>query len=188
MIDETGKAGPLAAGRSRNRPYRPLLKTCLFFGGYMVLFHIVLWLAFPVWQATDPLRELTTQTTSFLLNQLHVQNTVNGYSIALKNDTWIVTQECTAVNVLILFVSFVLAYTASPGSKVFALVAGIPFIVAANFTRLVTLGVLTDVFPTSAPFFHDFVWETIFVLLVVAMWLTWIKTVVMREEHHFISG
>ncbi|MBJ6802492.1 archaeosortase/exosortase family protein [Geomonas propionica] len=188
MAKETGNPGSLAAKDNSSRPFPPLLKTCLCFGGYMVLLHIVLWLAVPVWKGTDPLREFTTQTTSLFLNQLHIQNTVTGYSISLKNDTWLVTQECTAVNVLILFASFVLAYTASPRSKILALAAGIPFIVAANLTRLVTLGLLTDVFPNSAHFFHDFVWETVFVLLVIAMWLTWIKTVVMREENPSISG
>ncbi len=150
--------------------------------------HVLLWLSVPVWKATDPMREFTTHTTSFLLNQFHIHNTVNGYSIMLKNDTWLVTQECTAVNVLILFTSFVLAYAASLKAKVMALATGIPFIIAANLARLVSLGFLTELFPRRAHFFHDFVWETIFVVLVIAMWLLWIRMVVMHEESHSVSG
>jgi len=89
--------------------------------------------------------------------------------------------------VLILFVSFVLAYASSFRSKLLALVAGIPFIVVCNITRLVTLGLLTEYFPLKAHFFHDFVWQTVFVFLVVAMWLVWIELVVKREVNPAVS-
>jgi len=169
------------------RPLYPLLKTSLLFAAFMLTCHAVLWLAVPVWKEADPLREYTTRIVSFLLSKLNITNAVSGYAITLRNDSWIVTQECTAINVLILFVSFVLAYASSIRAKLLALVFGIPFIVVCNVTRLVTLGLLTEYLPSKAHFFHDFVWQSVFVFLVIAMWLIWIQLVVKREDNSAFS-
>jgi archaeosortase B (VPXXXP-CTERM-specific) len=169
------------------RPVSPVVKTSVLFVTFMLALHSVLWLAVPVWKASNPLREYTTAVTSFLLGKLSIANTVNGYAITLRNDSWVVTQECTAINVVILFVSFVLAYSASLRSKLLALFAGIPLIVASNIVRLVTLGLLTEYLPQKAHFLHDFVWQTVFVSLVIAMWLLWIDLVVKRESNPVVS-
>ena len=52
------------------RPFSPLLKTCLLFAAFMLVLHVVLWLAVPVWKEADQLREYTTWTTSYLLSKL----------------------------------------------------------------------------------------------------------------------
>lgn len=169
------------------RPVAPLLKTSVLFAVFMLSLHAVLWLAVPVWKETDPLRAYTTKTVSFFLDKLSIANVVSGNVITLRNDTWIVTQECTAINVLILFVSFVLAYTSSIRAKLLALVAGVPLIVISNLARLVTLGLFTEYFPRKAHFFHDFIWQAVFVFLVVVMWLIWIELVVKREDNHALS-
>ncbi|WP_372341133.1 archaeosortase/exosortase family protein [Geomonas paludis] len=171
-----------------NRRASSLPKTALLFVLLMLVFHVIFWLAFPVWKPSDPLRDFTTQATSYLLTRFNVGNTVNQYTISLRNDTWVVTQECTAINVFILYVSFVLAYSATLRSKGLALLVGVPFIFVSNTVRLLTLGLLTEYYPTNAHFFHDYVWETVFVLLVIAMWLFWIKAVVRHEEDTAISG
>jgi exosortase/archaeosortase family protein len=183
---EISKNGTQQGSGALKRPLPPLLKTSLLFAAFMLVLHAILWLAVPVWKENDPLREYTTRTVAFFLNQLKIANVVNGYAITLRNDNWIVTQECTAINVLILFVSFVLSYTASIRAKLLALIAGVPFIVACNLTRLVTLGLLTEYFPSKAHFFHDFIWQAVFVFLVIAMWLAWIELVVNREVDHVI--
>lgn len=153
----------------------------------MLVFHLVFWVSVPVWQESDPLRKYTTNAVSFLLTALGIANRASGNTIFLRNDTWIVTHECTAINVLILFVSFVGAYTASFRAKLRALIIGVPFIIAANLGRLVTLGLLTEYSPGYADFFHDYVWETLFLFLVVGLWLIWIELVVKREGNISIS-
>jgi archaeosortase B (VPXXXP-CTERM-specific) len=183
LEDQFSTQGKIKRNGATKRSVSPLIKTSFLFAASMLILHTVLWLAVPVWKETDPLREYTTKTVAFLLGKLNIANAVSGNSIILPNDKWIVTQECTAVNVLILFVSFVLAYSSSLRAKLIALTAGIPFIFVSNLTRLVTLGVLTKYFPSKAHFFHDFVWQTVFVFLVIAMWLIWIELVVKREDN-----
>ncbi|KAB0670509.1 hypothetical protein F6V30_10230 [Oryzomonas sagensis] len=163
------------------RPAASLVKTCLLFGLFMGIFHLTLWFAMPA--DTDPLRESTIRIVSGLLKRINVENSVDATYIMLKNKTWIITPECTAINVFILFVSFVLSYTSSARAKLVALAVGMPFIFAANIARLVFLGWVTEHAPHYARFTHDYAWQALFLILVVAMWLAWIELVVNREEN-----
>lgn len=168
-------------GRSgaNHRP-APLWRVCLLFALFMTLFHLLLWLIVP--GDTDPLRSSTTAIVSSLLNGIGISNVMEGTHIILGNSTWIVTPECTAVNVHILFVSFVLAYGSRIRSKLIAIALGLPLLFTANIVRLVVLGWVTENFPTYARFAHDFAWQAVFILLVVVVWLVWIELVVKHEK------
>ncbi len=171
-IDETGTGTAL-------RPRASLVRVSLLFVLFMALFHGILWLT--VSEGSDPLRETTTRFVSGLLDFCGVRNFADATHISMRNAQWVITPECTAVNVYILFVSFILAFSSSLRAKLVALAAGVPFIFAANIARLVALGWATEHHPRYARFIHDYAWQAVFVLLVVLMWLVWIELVVRRE-------
>lgn len=185
--ETTGKRDvPHEPNRAVQRPAASLAKTCLLFGLFMGIFHLTLWFAMPA--GIDPLRESTIRIVSGLLKSIHIENSVDAAYIMLKNKTWIITPECTAINVFILFVSFVLSYASSVRAKLVALAVGMPFIFAANITRLVLLGWVTEHAPHYARFTHDYAWQALFLILVVVMWLVWIEQVVKREENPSLPG
>ena len=124
----------------------------------------------------------TAHNVSSILNATGIQNLVDSNIITLRNDTWNVTSECTAVNAVFLFISFILAYSSTYKSKVIGLVSGIPLILIVNITRLVVLGWVTEYWPKQAKLFHDYVWETIFLFFIIALWFVWINMVVNREK------
>jgi len=129
----------------------------------------------------------TAHIVSNILNATGIQNTVEYNIIYLRNDTWNVTSECTAVNAVFLFISFVFAYSSTFKSKLFGLIAGIPLILATNIVRLVALGWVTKYWPKQAHLFHDYVWETIFLFFIIALWFTWVNLVVNREKTSAVS-
>jgi len=51
-----------------------------------------------------------------------------------------------------------------------------------NIVRLVALGWITEYFPRTARQFHDFIWETAFLFIVVGMWFIWIEKMVKHEK------
>lgn len=163
-----------------HRPDTSLVKTCGLFALFLVSLHAFTWLfalkGYIKWGYG------TAQVVSSLLNAMEIGNTVERNIIHLRNDTWNVTSECTAVNAVFLFISFILAYTSSFRSKAVGIVSGIPLIVAVNILRLVALGWVTEYWPARAHFFHDYVWETIFLFFIVALWFVWINLVVNREK------
>ena len=129
----------------------------------------------------------TAQIVSSILNTMGIQNTVDYNIIHLRNDTWNVTSECTAVNAVFLFISFILAYSSTVKSKTLGLISGIPLIIVVNIFRLVVLGWVTEYWPTQAHLFHDYVWETIFLFFIILLWFMWINLVVNREKTAAVS-
>lgn len=193
-IDRTKEGNPIipahtAPGQTgsgaEHRPASSLIKLCFLFAVCIVGAHLLLWLVTP---DPDPLAVITTATIGWLLEATGINIAIHGTYITLGNNYWEVSSECTAVNVVILFASFVLAYGASLKAKILALITGIPFIVLANLARLFVLAWITELFPGQSRFFHDYAWQAAFVILVVAMWLAWIELVVKREKNSPVSG
>jgi exosortase/archaeosortase family protein len=170
------------AGAS-NRPGSPLLRTSLLFVAFMGIFHAVLWLVIPEWNDNFQAQDLITNIVSSILNKLGVSSIAHGNQIVLTSNFLIVTQECTAVNVIILFTSFVLAYSSPLKAQLMGLIVGIPFISVVNIARIVATGMISEYFPKRyMELFHDYIWQTAFLFLVVTMWFVWIEMLVNREK------
>lgn len=167
------------------RPGSSLIKTCVFFAVILAALHAFTWLfalkGYIKWGYG------TAQLVSSILNATGIPNTVEYNIIHLRNDTWNVTSECTAVNAVFLFVSFIVAYSSTFRSKGLGLATGIPLILAVNILRLVVLGWVTEYWPAHAHFFHDYIWETIFLFFIIALWFIWINSVVSREKTAAVS-
>jgi len=167
------------------RPGSSLLRTCALFAFFLVALHAFTWLfalkGYIKWGYG------TASIVSSILNATGIWNTVEYNIIHLRNDTWNVTSECTAVNAVFLFISFILAYPSSFKSKALGLITGIPLIMATNIVRLVVLGWVTEYWPRYAHLFHDYVWETIFLFFIIALWFLWINLVVSREKNSAFS-
>jgi archaeosortase B (VPXXXP-CTERM-specific) len=170
---------------ANKRPGSSLIKTCMLFALFLVALHAFTWLfalkGYIKWGYG------TAQIVSTILNATGIQNIVERNIICLHNDTWNVTSECTAVNAVFLFISFILAYSSSFKSKALGLITGIPLILVTNIVRLIALGWVTEYWPKQAHLFHDYVWETIFLFFIVALWFIWINLVVSREKNSAVS-
>ena len=157
-----------------------LVRTCLVFVAIMAVLHAAVWRyslqGEILWGST------TVKVVSYLLKMIGVTNVATENTITMRFDKWLVLPECTGLNAAILFVSFVIAYTSSLKAKFQAVAVGIPLLLFMNITRLVALGWVTEHFPKYAHVFHDFIWETVFLFLIVAMWGVWIRWMVTCEE------
>ncbi len=114
------------------------------------------------------------------LSGLHVIQDSN--TIYLTNSSWIVTTECTAIFIMLIYSSFVLVYPAKLKSKGLALLAGVPCIFGANVLRLYCMAWIDYLRPQYSELFHDYMWQVVFIVMVIFMWLVWIDKVVTREK------
>jgi len=158
----------------------PLVKTCIMFVILMAAMHAIAWR----YSLTGKILwgNSTVKIVSYLLDVVGVNNIATDNTITMPHDKWLVLPECTGLNAAILFSSFVFAYASSFKAKLMAILVGIPLLIIANVTRLVALGWVTEHYPTYAHVFHDYVWETLFLFLIVAMWGTWVRQVVNCER------
>lgn len=120
------------------------------------------------------------------LSGLHVIRDSN--TIYLTNSSWLVTTECTAIFIMVIFSSFILAYPASMKQKGMALLAGIPFIFVVNVFRLYCMAWIDYLKPQYSELFHNYMWQVVFIVMVVFMWLLWIDKVVNREAKISLSA
>ena len=153
----------------------------------MAVFHVILYVVEPT--IAPPMQSGITRVVGYLLTSIGVTNSAypDTFLIILNHDTWNIEVGCTAIGAMILFCAFLLAYTSSAKAKLTGMVCGIPFIAVVNIVRLVVLGWITEHFPGIARQFHDYIWETVFLFVVVAMWFIWIEQVVKHEKNPAVS-
>lgn len=96
-----------------------------------------------------------------------------GTDIVVNTMVMNVNHECTGIFVLVLFASFVLAYPASWSARAVGLGIGIPLLFAVNVFRLATLARIVEVYPQAFFYFHEYVWQGIFMVFVLVGALAW---------------
>jgi len=115
----------------------------------------------------------------FSLRVLGIQPTVHGVFVSAGGFGAEIITECSAIYMLILFSSFVLAYPTTLKNKAIGLLFGIPFLFAVNTLRLV-LGFIAGMWrPDLFEYIHVYLWQTIIIILVFVTCLTWLHYMVM---------
>ena len=130
----------------------------------------------------------TAHVTTGLIHVFGIEATRDDTIIHLANDVWKVNTECTAITIMIIFASFIAVYQASLKAKGIGLLAGLPFIFIANITRLLVMAFIDKLAPEYSHYFHDYLWQVAFIIMVVVMWVVWTEKVVMRERKTAVAS
>jgi len=126
------------------------------------------------------LEDITAYLLGFLLRIFGMDVVVDGNTVTIVGHiTLKIIDECTAMFGSIVYLSCVLAYPADVKTKAIGIVLGIPCLYAINMVRLVILafvGVFSN--PETFEFVHTYLWQTIFIVFVILIWLVWVDKVV----------
>ena len=68
-----------------------------------------------------------------------------------------------------------LAYPTSLKNKLVGIGFGIPVIQIVNLARLVVLSLTGLYYPGIFEFVHAYIWQSIFVIFIIAIWLIWLE-------------
>jgi exosortase/archaeosortase family protein len=101
-----------------------------------------------------------------------------------RSFSFIVVSECGAIEVMAIFLAAVLAFPAPWWKRLVGLLAGLPLMYCVNIFRLSVLGVIgaLDQDGKWFKFAHEYVWQAVYIVFVVAVWLAWVEYVVRRNE------
>ncbi len=96
---------------------------------------------------------------------------------------FIVVSECGAIEVMAIFLAAVLAFPAPWWKRMAGIVAGLPLMYLVNVFRLSVLGVIgaLDTDGKWFKFAHEYVWQAVYIVFVVAVWLAWVEYIVRRK-------
>ena len=86
-----------------------------------------------------------------------------------------IVEGCTAVSIIILFLSFIIAFSGSVRNTVIFGLFGIILIYIVNILRIIAMSVLYQNFPEYQVILHDLVFPTIIYGLTFVLWITWVK-------------
>lgn len=100
-----------------------------------------------------------------------------GNLIAAGGVTLNINHECTGVFVLFVLVSFLTAYPASWKAKIIGMGVGITVLSLINVVRIATLVRVVEFYPDAFVYFHEYVWQGAFLMLVTLYSITWVEWV-----------
>ena len=102
---------------------------------------------------------------------------VNGNTITVGTLSMNINHECTGVFVFFVLASFIAAYPARMSAKAIGIVIGIMGLTLVNVIRIVTLVRVVEFYPGLFAYFHEYVWQGAFLMLVTVYAMSWVEWV-----------
>ena len=138
----------------------------------LLVFSAGFW-AFSVHQRLGPVQRTIATLSALAARWTGGQAHAEGDDIVINTMTMNVNHECTGIFVCVLFVSFVLAYPASWPARGIGFAIGIPLFFSINVLRLATLARIVEVYPGAFFYFHEYVWQGVFMVFVLVASIAW---------------
>ena len=88
-----------------------------------------------------------------------------------------INYECTGVYVLLILFTFLLAYPASWPARIAGAVIGTVGLTLLNVCRIAFLIRAAEVQPQLFEYLHEYVWQGLFLVLVIGYAMTWVQYV-----------
>lgn len=171
-----------------SRKYWPVIKFLLLFLGTYALLS-ALYLGYISWSKggsyyPDFITYLVSVQTEAVLAAL-------GYEPSLQLDpqlpmmrvllhgTYVgnINEGCNALSIIVLFVSFIVAFAQKFKKTALFILGGLALIYATNIIRIVILSVALYKYPESSEFLHDIVFPGIIYGMVFILWLFWVRNI-----------
>lgn len=168
------------------KEFKPIiLFIAKFFLVYIVLTALYSWYLQPFLyeqKIADPITHWMTDSAVTLLNSLGfdaVNTHIDGESfrrIALDGKyASIVNEGCNAFSVIIIFISFVIAFSRGWVKTSVFVLSGFVILVVTNVVRIALLTWIFRYYPDYEKMAHDYLFPAIIYGMVVFLWLIWVK-------------
>ncbi|MDY6832592.1 MAG: exosortase H [Thermodesulfobacteriota bacterium] len=140
-----------------------------------VLFFLLNWLPAPY---VKPLNIYTAKLAGMLIELTGVDVSVNGVFVSTGTFGVKIITECSAIFVVILYLSFVAAYPATVRQKAAGLALGIPVLFTVNTIRLAAVFLTGMHHRGLFDYAHVYIGQILMILLVLSVCLVWLRSVV----------
>lgn len=162
---------------------KPVLLFVLIFLLILVAFYSFLLTAFYLEKIQPRIVNVNAAISNFILNTLGQKTTAvaeNIYSAAFNIS---VKRGCDGVEAMALFAAALLAYPAAWKLKAKNLLIGISLLFCLNIIRIVSLFMIGVYKPQYFETFHIEVWQVIFILVAVTMWIIMLSRSSKAKSH-----
>jgi exosortase/archaeosortase family protein len=101
----------------------------------------------------------------------------SGDQISVGSLSLDINYECTGVYVVLILFVFLFAYPASWSARLVGAAIGVVALTVINILRIAFLVRVAEVAPDLFAYFHEYVWQGVFLVLVIAYAMTWVERV-----------
>jgi exosortase H (IPTLxxWG-CTERM-specific) len=166
---------PFAGLRENWRQKLPVIFFVLGFAVLMVLFYIF-WLSDFGQNVFQPIVVSVNATVSgWILNIFGMGTTAIGSTLSSKEFSVSIARGCDAIEAMALFASALLSFPAKWKPKLIGFFAGIALLFILNLGRIISLFLTGVYFPKAFEIMHVEVWQVLFILFAIGLWIFWIK-------------
>lgn len=130
----------------------------------------------------DGVTRMVAQQTKSIINTLGYEANVEVHEseptmklLVYGNYVGRIVEGCNSISVLILFITFVIAFTGNLKNTILFLLAGSILVYLANLIRIVILGIGLYSFPDQEYLLHQIVFPTIIYGMVFLLWMLWVQ-------------
>jgi len=109
--------------------------------------------------------------------------TVDGRFISTPGLSVEVIEECTGAYEIIIFWAAVAAYPARWRARLIGLLGGMVALLLINILRMMFLVAVGSRWPQSFQFMHIYFWQATLILMIVSVWILWIRMIASRPVH-----
>ncbi len=148
----------------------------LRFVSLLILVSIATW-AINLPTRLTALQKALAQSAAWIANATGSGNRVLGDKIFVPGMTIDINYECTGAYVLLLLGTFLVAYPARWSQRLAGLVIGVSALTILNAFRIAVLIRIAEIRPDLFLYFHEYVWQGIFLVLVIVYAMHWVEKV-----------
>jgi exosortase H (IPTLxxWG-CTERM-specific) len=161
--------------RSKWHQIWPVLLFVVGFAVLMILFYIF-WLSdFYNDNIQAKIVSVNSGISSFILNLFGMETRAVKQSVSSSTFSVNIARGCDAIEAMALFASALLAFPSKWSYKLMGFFAGIAVLFALNIFRIVSLFLTGIYFPKAFEIMHVEVWQVLFIIFAIGLWIFWIK-------------
>lgn len=129
----------------------------------------------------DGITQMVARHTQYVLHAMENNSSIywsDSMGIVvriLKKDTVRIIEGCNAVSVIILFVSFVIAFAGKFSFTLFYVISGSALLYVLNVFRIAALSLLLYYFPEHTHLLHGVLFPLVIYGVVFLLWIVWIS-------------
>lgn len=129
----------------------------------------------------DAYMTINARASAWLLGIVGVEAVATGPTVVLADGASVsVRRGCDAIQPTAIFLAAVVAFPAPLRRKLLALAIGVPFLLAINLVRIISLVLVADR-PTIFDTMHENLWPAAFIFIAVALFVVWTITLTPRK-------
>ena len=164
---------------ANRKPLRFLALFALIFAACYLLFGVIPRVRFGV---INPYTEFLAKAVAAVINLFGAGALANGALVYSPRYSMDIAMGCDGVEASCLYLAGVLAFPTSWRARLIGLAIGVPLIQAINLARLVGLYYVGMYLPSVADQIHDYVAQTIVILLSTAILIFWLERFGVRHQ------